>query len=379
MNVQTRVREDLWEAIRSSYTKGNYSAAITDSMLHLSNMIRERSGVDADGAALVGAVFGGANPKLKVNSLRTETERNLQKGVEQLLRGLYQAVRNPRSHSKVEDSEEDADAIILFVNYLLGIISRAKAPFSQSNFMDRILDSHFVPSEEYAQILVEEIPERFRLDLVLELWERRNETNEDHRRFVTLLMAALPEADLQTCYETISELLKYGADDTIRAVLAILPEGSWKHIERSAALRTEHRIARSIAEGAYSPTNPRAMKGGLATWARGHFSQFHGRAAIYKILVRKLGSGKQQEEDYVFHFFFHYLDHLADEPGSALEAALQRKLKAGDGRFKQALDSSWLWRDGKWSEATAKEIKSFKESSYDAFEPPGLEDDDLPF
>lgn len=379
MNIQTRLREDLWEAVRSSYTKGNYSGAITDAMLHLSNMVRERSGVDGDGTALVGAVFGGADPKLKVNSLRTETERNIQKGVEQLLRGLYQAVRNPRSHAKVEDSEEDADAIILFVNFLLGIISRAKAPFSQSAFMDRILDPHFVPSEEYAQILVGEIPERFRLDLMLEVWERRNETNENHRQFISLLMAELSEADRQTCYDTISELLKYRADDTIRAVLAVLPEGAWKNIERSAALRTEHRIARNITEGQYSSKNPRALRGGLATWARRHFPHFHDRASIYKALVRKLGSGNQEEEDYVLEFFFNSLDDLADEPGFALQATLRRKLKAGNGRFKQALDKAWLWRDAKWSETTAKEINNYRESDYDAFEPPTLDEDDLPF
>jgi uncharacterized protein (TIGR02391 family) len=64
---------------------------------------------------LVGQAFGGKTPKLRVNKLQTESDQDIQKGTENLLLGLYQSIRNPRSHGKLTDTKEDADAIILFI------------------------------------------------------------------------------------------------------------------------------------------------------------------------------------------------------------------------------------------------------------------------
>src|SRR4051794_10855132 len=98
--------------------------AILDGRHFLGQLIRDRSGLDGDGQSLVGSAFGGANPLLKVNQLQTDSDWNLQRGVEALLRGLYQAIRNPRSHAKFSDTQEDAQALLLFINYLIGIIDR---------------------------------------------------------------------------------------------------------------------------------------------------------------------------------------------------------------------------------------------------------------
>ncbi len=99
----------------------NYSHSIVDAMHHFSTVLRDKAGVDGDGAALVGQALGGDSPRLKINKLQTETERNQQHGIESILRGMYQAIRNPRSHEQIEDTQETADAIIVFINYLLGI------------------------------------------------------------------------------------------------------------------------------------------------------------------------------------------------------------------------------------------------------------------
>ena len=56
------------------------------------------SGVDADGGKLVDVALLGKNPKLTLNSLRTETERSEQTGFGMLLKGCFAAVRNPPAH-----------------------------------------------------------------------------------------------------------------------------------------------------------------------------------------------------------------------------------------------------------------------------------------
>src|SRR6266403_1765987 len=98
MDLESRIDKRLWNAIESSYQDRNYTTAILDSIHFVSQLIRDKSGLESDGQPLAGDAFGGPNPRLKVNSLQTESDRNVQKGVEALLRGLYQAIRNPRSH-----------------------------------------------------------------------------------------------------------------------------------------------------------------------------------------------------------------------------------------------------------------------------------------
>ena len=59
MNLQTKLDARLWEAIRSTYDARNFSASILDAIHFLSELIRERSGLEGDGANLVGSVpFG---------------------------------------------------------------------------------------------------------------------------------------------------------------------------------------------------------------------------------------------------------------------------------------------------------------------------------
>jgi uncharacterized protein (TIGR02391 family) len=130
MNLQTQIRTELWLAISNTYQAGNYNHAILDAMHYLSEVIRTKANVDGDGASLVGQSLGGDSPKLRVNKLQTETERNIQRGLEQILRGLYLAIRNPRAHEQFEDSKDTADAIVHFINYLLSILERFSIAFS---------------------------------------------------------------------------------------------------------------------------------------------------------------------------------------------------------------------------------------------------------
>jgi uncharacterized protein (TIGR02391 family) len=89
MTLQSSIDQRLWSSVERSYEAGDYSGAISDSFYFLSDLIREKSGLDSDGAALIGASFGGDSPVIKVNAFQTETDRSEQKGVEQMLRGMY--------------------------------------------------------------------------------------------------------------------------------------------------------------------------------------------------------------------------------------------------------------------------------------------------
>ena len=246
MNLETRIDGRLWDAIRNSFENRDFTGAIQDSMYFLGDLIRDRSGLEGDGVALVGKAFGGRRPVLRVNKLKTESDRNVQNGVEQLLRGLYQAVRNPRSHGKHTDSEEDAIALILFVNYLTRIIDKSKTPFMEQEFIARVIDPDFVPKKRYAQLLVRQIPKKKRMDMFYGVFQRLAESDgENLKYFFEALLRGVSSAEKQEIYQAISDLLKQTSEDgIIRRIIQAFAE-IWPKLEESARLRIgeqAHRI-----------------------------------------------------------------------------------------------------------------------------------------
>jgi len=151
MILQSEISPELWSAISSQYEAENYSDAILSALHHLRDMIRDVANLDSDGAPLIGQAFGGNSPRLRINRFETDTQKDEQRGFEQLLRGLYQGIRNPRTHERMEDKKQTADAIIVFVDYVIGVIGKAKGPFILEEWMNRVFDPDFVRSDRYAQ------------------------------------------------------------------------------------------------------------------------------------------------------------------------------------------------------------------------------------
>lgn len=176
MNLQTEIRPELWEAVSKPYESKIYTNAILGAIHYLSNALRERVNLDGDGVSLVGRALGGNNPHLCINKLQTEAEKDEQKGFEQILRGIYQGIRNPRSHSQFSDNQDTADKIILFLDYVLGLINKAKEPFTIEEWMTRVFDPYFVKSDRYAELLVSEVPLKKYLDTLITLFETKTVT-----------------------------------------------------------------------------------------------------------------------------------------------------------------------------------------------------------
>jgi len=78
MNLESKIEERLWKMIQNSYEDRNYTGAIHDAIYFLSDLIREKSGLESDGVSLIGQAFGGKSPKLKVNKLQSESDKNIQ-------------------------------------------------------------------------------------------------------------------------------------------------------------------------------------------------------------------------------------------------------------------------------------------------------------
>jgi uncharacterized protein (TIGR02391 family) len=378
MNIETLLDQRLLSAIQSTYSDRNFTGAILDAIYFLSDLIREKTALQSDGTALAGQALGGKSPRLKVNKLETESERNIQAGVEQLLRGLYQAVRNPRSHGKHLDKQEDADAIILFINYLAHIIDQSKAPFTKSEFLKRVFDPLFVEKERYAQLLASEIPPKYRLEVILDVFRSR-ETGEGKKLayFVSALLPKLTKEQKSQLYSAMSEELKLSdSDAAIRTIIEIFPNDSLSHLDESARLRTENKLIQSITQGSFTEWKGRCNAGALGTWASSCCDYFLLKTDLFNVLTHKLSSTNPEEQAYVFHFFWNALVRLFNPPPQRLVNVIKIQLKKGNKALHDKLTVMQSFGDTEWAEAFKAEIEAFKEQEPTPEQP---DDNDIPF
>jgi uncharacterized protein (TIGR02391 family) len=112
MELENRnVHEDVLRFCRAELLQDNYFHAVFEATKSVADKIREKSGLDADGAELVDSAFGGNMPLLAFNTLQTKTEHSEHTGLMNLLKGLFGTFRNVTAHApkiKWVINEQDA-------------------------------------------------------------------------------------------------------------------------------------------------------------------------------------------------------------------------------------------------------------------------------
>jgi len=371
------ISEHLWNEIRQNYEEGRYSAALLDAVHHLSAIIREKGNLEGDGAQLVGDAFGGLSPRIKVNKLQTENDKNVQRGVEALLRGIYQAIRNPRSHEKITDSNQDADAVIVFIDYLIRLIGASKSQFSMSDYLSRVFDDSFVASRQYADLLVGEIPLNKRMDVMLNVLKKKEEGDcSKIHFFFNSLLAVMDTSQQAEIYQLLSDELKsIESENGIINIIQLLNPSDWTKIEMVARLRIENKVNASIRDGTYNVILEKCNSGVLGTWARGLFPFFSLKNEAYSAVMDRLFSGVKGPEEYALRFLAYGLPTLREKPIPPLQAQIRAKLKAGHEGFFNLIKSFGRPGTQEWRKPFAEDLAAFV--PVDNVTPPDA--DEVPF
>ena len=115
-----RIHPEVLKYCRAELMQDNYFHAVFEATKGLAQRIRDMSGVEGDGAALVDRVFSLERPMLAFNALQTETERSEHKGFSALVKGCFAAARNPRAHIPkiLSEGEDDAADYLSLVSLL---------------------------------------------------------------------------------------------------------------------------------------------------------------------------------------------------------------------------------------------------------------------
>ncbi len=170
MITKEQIREDLYKLIKNHYNQGDYTEALRDAMFFVKDLLQEKSGfIDKDNTKLIESSLLGKNAAIKINKYATESEINFQEGIGFALKGLVMHLRNPISHERIEYSEQDADAQLLYINYLINQIDNSSGRQLITDWLQYLQSNSFTSSKVFAQELIKELPKKQQYDLLVSL------------------------------------------------------------------------------------------------------------------------------------------------------------------------------------------------------------------
>jgi uncharacterized protein (TIGR02391 family) len=89
------------EASQSLFETGHYAQAILEAFKAVNNFVKEKTRLSLDGKDLMAQVFREQDPLIKLNKLKTRSERDEQEGFKFLFMGAMVGIRNPKAHDDI--------------------------------------------------------------------------------------------------------------------------------------------------------------------------------------------------------------------------------------------------------------------------------------
>lgn len=321
MEIEKRLRPDLWKSIRAHYERSDYTESVRDAVFHVCELLREKSGIeDKDGTKLVDAALMGNNPAIAVSKNETTTEKDFQQGIGFSFKGIMQAVRNPLSHEKTIYTQEDAEAIILYVNFLLNQVDRSGGLTKIENITSLLYDEDFTATEEYAELLLKEVPVKKRYDLLVELFiDRANLHQHILKHFIKKLFDALSKASKADFIRMLNGTLITCKNDTdLRMYLHYFMEFTYSDLDKLVLLRIEDFLIKAVRAGKLVPRQNNKTgeqedscvgEATLVTWVvdTSKICLLGNQSDILNALMYKIAYGNYAEKEFVFKYFSNFI------------------------------------------------------------------------
>jgi uncharacterized protein (TIGR02391 family) len=115
-----RFHPKVVEASRELFKDGHYRDAIYRAFVEVVNFVKRKAKSQFDGKKLMSTVFSPDNPKIRLNPLETQTDKDEQEGFMYLFMGAVQGIRNPKAHENIiQNNPYIALQLIGFANLLI--------------------------------------------------------------------------------------------------------------------------------------------------------------------------------------------------------------------------------------------------------------------
>lgn len=119
--IDRKVHSDVLKFCKAELIADNYFHAVFEATKSVADKLRDKTGLTDDGASLVDLAFGLKSPLLALNTLQSETEQSEQKGLINLIKGIFGIFRNTTAHEpkiKWSIDEQDALDLLTMVSYI---------------------------------------------------------------------------------------------------------------------------------------------------------------------------------------------------------------------------------------------------------------------
>jgi uncharacterized protein (TIGR02391 family) len=93
------VHVDVLRFCKAELLQDNYFHCVLEATKSVAQKIRDKTGIEGDGASLVDQALSIKTPLLALNTLQTESEQSEQKGFANLLKGVFGTFRNVLAHA----------------------------------------------------------------------------------------------------------------------------------------------------------------------------------------------------------------------------------------------------------------------------------------
>lgn len=353
MITKEQIREDLYKAIKSHYEQGDYTEALRDAMFFIRDLLQEKSGLEnKDNTELIEASLLGKNAAIKINKYETKSEVNFQEGVGFALKGLVMHLRNPISHDRIEYSEQDADAQILYINYLVNQIDKSSGRQLITDWMVYLHGSNFTSSKVFAQELIKELPKKQQYDLLVNIWRDRS-SFEPHsiNNFIDELVDKLSSQE-KTSFINImnTELINCSGDRELSMMFNFFAKHFYVNLKKIVKIHIEDIVKKGIENGICIDGKSKGNNAATATWAEDYINNFFTKEEIIKV-IRKRFLSSQESSEYIRKFFSDYVDLEDPETLNDLKESIKQHLRWGDKYVYDIIEGyhcNYIWSDDPW-------------------------------
>ena len=93
--------------VTERFVEDHLDVAIFEAFKAINNRVKEMTGLDLDGSALMDEALGPSNPRVVFTDLSTKTGRDIQQGLHFMFKGAVQGIRNPDAHEQFKPLDEE--------------------------------------------------------------------------------------------------------------------------------------------------------------------------------------------------------------------------------------------------------------------------------
>ena len=334
MKIKDYIREDLWKAIQIHYEAEDYTEALRDASFLMKDILQAKSGeYDKDNSKLVDAVLSGQDPVLKINNFSTQTEKDIQNGIALGAKGIFMHVRNPISHEKIIYTQEDTNAILMYINYLIRQIDQSGGISLIEEWLPMVQKESFTATEEYAKELIKEVPKKKVYELLEAIYEIRDDLPQWKLKFfIKELVGKLTQAEKTAFKNKLDvDLAQVEGNYRLSMFFHYFAEHFYGLLKKVVRLRIEDIIFQGISNGELEKEKNKDKDkvtgeyASVATWANSFINAFETKEKCKRALYDKVLES-EKEIAYALKYFRDYVNLRDEEVLAAIDEKLKRRL-----------------------------------------------------